>query len=69
MNDPVDIKDLSLGQILSSFKRLKLGSLTWLVSLIIALVLGSFGAGVTSNIGKSKAPVVTQYFTENLVGR
>ena len=69
MNDPIDIKDLSLGQVISSFKRLKLGSLIWLVSSIFVLGVAIFSAGVSSNIGKAKAPVFTQHFTENFVDR
>jgi hypothetical protein len=63
MNDPIDIKDLSLGQVISSFKRLKLGSLIWLVSSIFVLGVAIFSAGVSSNIGKAKAPVFTQHWT------
>ena len=69
MNDPVDIKDLSVGQILSSIRRLKLGSFIWLVGSVVVLGVSIFGFGVASSLGKSKAPVFIQHFTENFVDR
>lgn len=69
MNDTIDIKDLSVGQILSSIRRLKLGSLIWLIGSIVVVILATYGAGATSNLGKSKAPVFIQHFTENFVDR
>lgn len=69
MNDSIDIKDLSLGEILSSIKRLKLGSSIWLVSSVVVIGVAIFGAGVASNIGKSKTPVFIQHFTANFVDR
>ena len=69
MNDPVDVKDLSIGVIVSSWKSLKLVSAMWLFSSIIVFGVAIFGAGVGSNLGKSKTPVFTQYFTEKFVDR
>lgn len=77
MNDPVDIKDLSVGDILSSLKRLKLGSLIWLIGSIIALLVGAYGVGAASKIDwtgdlnsqKADSTVFTQHFTEKFVDR
>lgn len=78
MKDPIDIKDLSVGDVLSSMKRLKLGSLLWLLGSATALLVAAYGAGSASKIDwevrtleaeKLKNPVFVQHFTENFVDR
>jgi hypothetical protein len=69
MNDSIDIKDLSVADILSSLKRLKLGSIIWVVSSIVVVIVAVFGAGAASKIGKSKDPLFIQHFTEDFVDR
>jgi hypothetical protein len=69
MGDSVDIKDLSIGNILSLLKKLKLGSLIWLVSSILVILISVYGAGAVSKIGIQKSPVFIQHFTENFVDR
>lgn len=78
MNEPIDIKDLTVGNILYSIKRLKLGSLLWLTGTTIAVLVATYGAGVSSKIdwssqgagseGANKT-VFIQHFTEKFVDR
>lgn len=65
----VDIKDISVGDLIKSAKRLKISSAIWIFSLIIFLLAGSYGAGVSSNLFSSKAPVFTPFFTESFVDK
>jgi hypothetical protein len=65
----VDIKDLSVGDLIKSVKRLKISSAIWIVSSIIILIVASYGAGVSSKLFASKTPVFTPLFTESFVDK
>jgi hypothetical protein len=65
----VDIKDLSVGDLIKSVKRLKISSAISIVSFIIILIVASYGAGVSSELFTSKTPVFTPLFTESFVDK
>src|SRR5207253_3047827 len=42
---PVDVKDLSLAEVAHGFKRLKLGSASWLIGGVLAALASVYSAG------------------------
>ncbi len=69
MNEVVDVKDLSIGDIFRSIKRLKLSSAIWIVTSFIVLISGAFSAGASNSYFSQKKQVFTPLFTENFVDR
>ncbi len=78
MNDPVDIKDITIADIFNSIKRLKLSSVIWLGTILVVLISGAYSFGVASNWlsamppeidSTENQPAFTPLFTESFVDR
>ena len=67
IGEAVDIKDITLGDLLVFAKRLKISSLILIVSTVALALPVTFGAGVASRYLSSEPPKFQ--FTENFVDR
>ena len=64
MDDRVDIKDLTISDLIKFAKKLKISSLMWIISTTVIFFSGAYGAGVASTYFRSDKPVFEQAFAD-----
>ena len=69
MADRVDVKDLTIGDLLAFIKKLKISSIIWIISTIVVLISGAYGAGVASSYLGVTKPRFVNSFADRFVDR
>ena len=69
MADRVDVKDLSIGDLLTFFKKLKISSAIWIISTFVVLMSGAYGVGVASSYFGITKPIFANAFADRFVDR